>query len=145
MQLRYEDLKSTRAGGTMTILDLDQCLRGEIERLNVEKRKRCDEFKQLAAVEAELCHKLVLKKTEQRLNIPSESEISNLRQRCKDLEKLLAKRRAEMEKIKEECVSLTNDLEISRSDTFAELVLLESVDEMQLGEADIQKVSLLTR
>lgn len=141
LSLRYEDLKSARSGATMTILDLDQCLRGEIERLTAEKRKRLDEFKKYLAIESDLCDTLVLKKTEQRLNIPSESDIENLRQRCKELEKLLVKKRAEMEKIKEECVALTNDLEISRSDTFAELILLESVDQMKLADEDIQKVN----
>jgi hypothetical protein len=140
LQLRYDDQKSARSGDSMTILELDQCLRGEIERLNVEKRKRLDEFKQLSAIEGELCDKLVMKKTELRLNIPSESDITALRARCKELEKLKVKRRGEMEHIKEECITLSDDLELSRSDTFAELILLESVDEMSLGEADIQKV-----
>ena len=62
-----------------------------------------------------------------------------LKARIKDLEKLLRQRIEEMSALKEEIVSLSEDLDMSGSDSFAEIILFESVDVMSLGEADLNR------
>ena len=140
LELSYDDKVPIEWANSMTIVELDQYLDDEIEQLNVEVRKRRDEFYQLREVESELCYKLVMEKTEFQPYLPSESHIAVLQARCKELERLKAKRRCEMKHIQDECIALSNDLELPISSyTFVALLLLD-IDEMSLGEAYIQKV-----
>ena len=142
LELSYDDQVPIQWANSMTILELDQYLDDEIERLKVKMRKRLAEFHQLRKVESELCYKLVMETTEFQPIIPSESDISALRARCKELERLEAKRRCEMKHIQDECMALSNDLglKFSLSDTTAVLLFLQSIDNMSLGEDDIKQV-----
>jgi hypothetical protein len=142
LELSYDDKVPIQWANSMTIVELDQYLDDEIEQLNVEVRKRRDEFYQLREVESELCYKLVMEKTEFQPFLPSESDIAVLRARCKELERLKAKRRCEMKHIQDECMALSNDLglKFSLSDTTAVLLFLQSIDNMSLGEDDIKQV-----
>ena len=142
LQLSYDDKISIQWANSMTILELDQYLGDEIERMNVKMRKRLAEFHQLLKVESELCYNLVMENTKFQPIIPSQSDISALRTRCKELERLEAKRRCEMKHIQDECMALSNDLglKFSTSDTMAVLLFLQPVDKMSLGEDDIKQV-----
>jgi hypothetical protein len=133
--LKQANLKSTK----LSVLEEDELLRNEIKRLEAEKSKRLEEYHALATSEAKLCDKLVVKKTEKRVGIPSDPELVALKGRIKDLEKLLRQRIEDMGALKEEIMKLSDDLDMSGSDSFAEIVLFESVDVMSLGEADLHR------
>lgn len=140
MHLKFEDLKSTKEESKLTVLDLEKCMRADSDRLKAEKKKRLDEFKQYSLTEANLCEKLKEKKIDFRVNVPSEADIITLKQQCKELEKLFEKRKAQMIKLKDEILDLYNDLDISRTESFADMIVFESIDEIPLGNDDIQKV-----
>ena len=119
--LKQANLKSTK----LSVLEEDELLRNEIKRLEAEKSKRLEEYHALATSEAKLCDKLVVKKSEKRVGIPSDPELVALKARIKDLEKLLRQRIEDMGALKEEIVSLSEDLDMSGSDSFAEIILFE--------------------
>lgn len=123
------------------MIDQEELLREETRRLGAEKKRRLEDYKRLATTEANLCEKLGEKKTVLRANVPSETDINNLKKRCTELEEVYHKRKAEMNTLKETIISLTNDLEVSRSDSFAELIVFESIDELPLSEKDLVKAA----
>ena len=123
----------------MTIIDQDNLLRTEFKRLQAEKKKRVGEYRQLVTQDHSLCEKLVLKRTEPRAHVPSETEIQALVKRVDELRNLLEKRKADMNALKHEIVNLSEDLELSQSDSFAEQLIFESIDELKLGEEDLKR------
>jgi protein regulator of cytokinesis 1 len=139
LQIRFEDLKPLRALSTMTTLDKDDVLRKEAKRLQAEKKKRMDEYKALINQEHALCDKLVVKRSEVRMHVPSEGEIHALIKRVDELHKLYEERKREMNSLKAEIVSLHDDLEISQSDSFTEQLIFEKIEDITVGEKDVQR------
>jgi protein regulator of cytokinesis 1 len=114
-------------------------LRKEYKRLLAEKKKRVDEYKSLLTQEHSLCEKLVVKHTEHRLHVPSDAEIQALVKRVEDLGRLYDERKSEMYTLKREIVALSDDLEISQSDSFAEQLIFEKIEDLAMGEADLRR------
>jgi hypothetical protein len=139
LHLKYDDLKVFNQTQKLTILEEDELLRVEHKRLQEQKKKRLDQFKQLSKIEGELCSKLGMKKLDIRSIVPTEQELNNLDKHIKELEKVYQERRSQMEDLKEEIVHLSEDIDMSRSDSFAELILFESVDALSLSEQDINR------
>jgi hypothetical protein len=141
MHLKYEELPAIKQIKQQmpSILLQDEMLRNELKRLSEHKNKRLEALKKLTKAEAELCSKLGLKKSEIRSIVPSEAELNSLDKRIKDLDMLLGERKQKMQKIKDEVTELSQDLDVSGSDSFAEIILFESIDEMQLSEAELSR------
>lgn len=136
LSIKPSELKLKKA---RSVLEEDEILRIELKNLQSEKKKRMDEYNKLVNKENELCQKLALEPTERRLTVPSEQQLSYLSNRIKELSDLRDQRTQEMLKLKQEIVELTEDLEVSRSDSFIEMIVMESADVMPLGEADLKR------
>lgn len=140
LHLKYDELiKPLITKKNLSMLEEEELLRSENKKLQEKKKKRMDQLKVFTKTEAELCEKLVLKKTHITSVVPTEQELQSLEKRIKELEQLLKQRMATMNGLKEEIMQLAQDLETSRQDSFAEIILYESVDAMTLGELDIEK------
>jgi hypothetical protein len=139
LQVRFDDLKPLRSLNTMSTLDKDDVLRKEAKRLQAEKKKRMDEYKVLINQEQALCDKLVVKRGEVRMHVPSEAEIHALIKRVEDLRKLYEDRKREMNELKSQILALHDDLEISQSDSFTEQLLFEKIEDVIMGEMEVSR------
>ena len=123
----------------MSIMDEEAYLRRHAKHLEAEKTRRVDNFAKLASVEAELCAKLKMSKTQLIKSIPSEVDISNIASRVKELEKEHAQRMDKMCELKQEIMSLSEDLDLSHTDSFAEEIIFEEVEKISLGDQDLER------
>ena len=139
LHLKYDELKVFNQKQKLTILEEDELLRVEHKKLQEQKKKRLDQFKQLSKIENELCSKLGMRKLDIRSIVPTEQELNNLDRHIKDLDKVYNERKSQMEKLKEEIHQLSQDIEVTRSDSFAELILYEQVEQLSLSEEDINR------
>jgi protein regulator of cytokinesis 1 len=139
LQIRFDDLKQLKTLSEMTIIDQDELLRKEAKNLHEEKKKRMNEYRKLIQNENELCEKLRMKKSDMKSHVPSESEIKSLETRIHDLQEFYEERKREMHALKDEIVQLSNELETSRSDSFAEMIIYESLDDLKMGEEDLRR------
>ena len=132
---------SVASGKPMSIMEEETHLRKEVKRLDAEKSKRVESFQKLAVVESALCEKLKMMPTQMVKSIPSENDINTLASRIKDMEKEKEKRLAQMSECKEKIMLYSNDLELSRSDSFAEQIIFEAAETMSLGVDDLERAS----
>lgn len=124
----------------LSLLEKEEAYKTEYKKLEKEVKKRIDEHEILLNEEKKLCEKLSLEKTENTPgNIPSEVDLNNLKKRIAELEKLSEYRKREMIKLQIEITQLNQELETSRSDSFVEAIIFESVDNLNLGEQDMEK------
>ena len=135
LRAEYDDSKF---GKNLSKLDEDEVLKKELHRLEAEKTRRIDDYKKLAVIEKEFCDKLDLKRTIL-THVPSEFEMINLRNRIKELEKTCAERKKEIAKIKENIESFCEELDLSHSDSFTEMVLFESIDIVPLSDEHMKR------
>ena len=122
-----------------SMLDEDEILRAECNSLEAEKHKRLDEYNKQVVVENELSRKLRIDPVEKRQTVPSQKMLNELSSRICAFKKLVEERTRAMATMKEDIVKLSEDLELSRSDSFAELIIMEPIDEMPLGEDDLKR------
>jgi len=130
LSLKPSELKLKKAN---SILEEDDILRAELKNLESEKKKRLDEYNKLVIVENEFATKLCIDPVEKRNTVPSQRLLNDLSARITELTQLCKERKEEMEEI----IQLNEDLELSRSDSFTEMIVMESIDEIPLGEADL--------
>jgi hypothetical protein len=134
LSLKPSELKLKKAN---SILEEDDILRAELKNLESEKKKRLDEYNKLVIVENEFATKLCIDPVEKRNTVPSQRLLNDLSARITELTQLCKERKEEMSALKEEIIQLNEDLELSRSDSFTEMIVMESIDEIPLGEADL--------
>ena len=126
LSLKPSELKLKKAN---SILEEDDILRAELKNLESEKKKRLDEYNKLVIV--------CIDPVEKRNTVPSQRLLNDLSARITELTQLCKERKEEMSALKEEIIQLNEDLELSRSDSFTEMIVMESIDEIPLGEADL--------
>lgn len=151
LQRGFEELKSLKTLESLPMLEKDDLLRKELKRLQAEKQKRLDEHKKLTDQEDELCEKLneprlIIKKasSSSRHTVPSEAELSALSAHIIDLNKILDDRRRKMITLQNDIVTLNSELDMSKSDSFAELIVFESIDKLPtLSISDLQRAEEL--
>lgn len=136
LSLKPSELKLKKA---KSMLEEDDILRAELRNLEAEKHKRLDEYNKLVIVENEFSSKLCIDPVEKRNTVPSQKMLNDLSARITELTQLCKKRKEEMSSLKEEIINLNEDLEMSRSDSFAEMIVMESIDEIPLGEDDLKR------
>lgn len=136
LSIKPSELKLKKA---KSVLEEDDILRSELKNLEAEKHKRLDEYNKLVIIENEFSQKLCVDPVEKRDTVPSQKMLNELSERITELTELCKARTEEMTALKEEIIQLSNDLELSRSDSFAELIIMESIDDMPLGSDDIKR------
>lgn len=140
LHIRYDDLKLLKNIDTLNLLEKEEAYKTEYKKLEKEVKKRLDEHEILLNEEGKFCEKLSLDKTEHTPgNIPSEVDLNNLKKRITELEKLFETRKRQMIQLQIEITELNQELETSRSDSFVEAIIFESVDNLNLGEQDMEK------
>lgn len=72
----------------VSMLDEEKLLRERLSKLQQEKTKRLEEYKQYSSIESTLCERLKQKKTSIKTSVPTESEIEALKSYIKELEKM---------------------------------------------------------
>lgn len=103
---------------------------------------RLKDFQDLLLKEEKLCGKLVMKTIEQKIDMPSENDITAMEDRCNELEKIMVNRQSEMKNIQLDCIALCENLMLQfEEETFPKYFLQTTVDKMSLGEGNIQMVS----
>jgi hypothetical protein len=137
--LQITNYKFTSSSKLPSIMDEETHLLAEVKRLDAEKKIRVDNFKRLASVESDLCDRLKFAKTKLVKNIPSECDIAALSARINELKKMCASRLEQMGGYQQRLVELYQDLDVSGSDSFAEHVLYDSVEDLPLSDEDLKK------
>lgn len=120
-----------------SILEEDEILSAQLKHLEEEKHKRLDEFNKLVIVENKYSKRLCIDPVEKRKTVPSQKMLNDLDGRIKELTRLCQERSQEMAQLKEEITQFSEDLDLSRSDSFAELIIMESIEDMPLGDEDL--------
>ncbi|CAF1006146.1 unnamed protein product [Brachionus calyciflorus] len=140
LHIKYDDLKLIKNVDTLSLLEQEDAFKQEYKKLEKEVKKRVEEYKILLNSESKLCDKLVIKKTEYTEgSIPSEHDINSLKKRIDEYEKLVQTRRREMSELQIEIADLNQELETSRTDSFIENIIFESVDNITLSDKDMKK------
>ncbi len=135
MSIKPSELKLKKAN---SILEEDDTLRTELKRLEAEKFKRLDEYNKMVLVENKFSKKLCIDPYEKRTTVPSQKLLNELSSRIEELQEICKQRRKEMTIMKEEIQRFSEDLDVSRSDSFVELLIMESIDDMPLGDDDLK-------
>lgn len=136
LSIKPSELKLKKA---KSVLEEDDILRAELKNLEAEKHKRLSEYNELVIVENKFSKKLCLDSYEKRQTVPSQKQLNELGDRINELTELFKQRKEEMEHLKNEIIELNDDLEMSRSDSFAELIIMESIDDVPLGSNDLKR------
>jgi len=136
MSIKPSELKLKKA---KSVLEEDDILRAELKSLEAEKFKRLDEYNKLVIIENRFSQKLCIDPYEKRTTVPSQKMLNDLSSRIEELQELCQQRREEMAVMKEEIMRFSEDLELSRSDSFAELLIMESIDDVPLGDEDLKR------
>lgn len=140
LHIKYDELKLIKNVDSLTLLEQEEAFKQEYKKLEKEVKKRLDEYEALLDTECKHCEKLVIKKTEYtKGSIPSEHDIVALKKRIDDFEKLIQTRKREMTQLQVEIGNLNQELDLSRSDSFVENIIFESVDNITLSDKDMRR------
>ena len=140
LHIKYDELKLIKNIDNLSLLQQEEAFKIEYKKLEKEVNKRVEEYEHLLRNEAQFCDKLRVKKTEfTKGSIPSEHDITSLQKRIDELEKLVQTRKREMIQLQQEITDLNQELDTSRSDSFVEAIIFESVDNLTLSDEDMRK------
>lgn len=129
-------------GTKLSKIDQDELLKSELAKLEAEKSRRVEEASLLLTKERELCEKLDFKRSVLPV-VPSESEMNQLKNRIKELEKIRAERMREIASMRETIDFYMHELDLSHSDSFGEMIIFESADTLPLSENHIKRAHKL--
>ena len=137
------ELFESKLSKCKTMLEEEETLRTELQKLKSEKDKRMESFRLLSDKETKLCEKLSVRRTEIRAAIPSERDLAQMAVRIRELEMIYDKSKKEMNELQEEIRQFSNNLDVSHSDSFTETLIMEPVEELCLSERDLERARQL--
>jgi protein regulator of cytokinesis 1 len=131
--------------GTMTLIDMEECLRTKLDSLDKEKYRRIKSYKQLKEAEESLCETLGLEPGEDRAatppGIPHISFLDQLKERVGNLEQERERRFAAYCTVQESILQLWKDLEKEPLSDFELSIASRGADSFLLSVDNLEKVN----